>query len=372
MEHAEQGTLRLVAPARVIDGQTVDGSASLILQEFDAAAEQGERDAQFKVLQRVQGAPKITFPLREQKVLPIRFSLSLVDDADAKTAGAGFAAEINVPLIREALTASRNLEGGVDVRRQAQRSETATQEWVPLTGVVEELENRVLALGLVEESLPEYNATKRVVKAFLAGAGAAGGTDVNWGAERAHQAVTGIAKLIEYKYRSRQLQPEYQFRTISLPAELQLYPTDVHDRYDHFERGRWYTGWTRSVLPVASFDAKSTEYVIAGILDNSPNIAWWLRLRIDDGACIELDAGGRYYPDFIALDTDGGKWLIEGKSDNDAQRADVLIKREAARTWARFVNDDSRFGRWQYLFCTESAIKSARGGWEGLLVAART
>ena len=46
------------------------------------------------------------------------------------------------------------------------------------------------------------------------------------------------------------------------------------------------------------------------------------------------------------------------------------MKRAAAEEWARFVVDDGRFGTWRYLFCTETAIKNAHGGWDGLIVAA--
>lgn len=54
----------------------------------------------------------------------------------------------------------------------------------------------------------------------------------------------------------------------------------------------------------------------------------------------------------------------------DVARRDVEAKRAAAEEWATFVNDDGRFGTWRYLFCSETAIKNARGGWDGLLVAA--
>jgi type III restriction enzyme len=369
-EHAEQGTLRLVTPARVLDGELVDGTASLILQEFGAAAEQGERDVRYRVLQRVPGAPQISFPRREQEVLPVQFSLSLVSDADARAAGAGFAAEIEIPLLREALNVHRTVEGGVSVRREAQQSATATQQWVPLSQVQSDLESRILGLGLVAETIPEWNANRRVVAAFLAGAGATGDDQVQWGAERAHQALQGIDALIRQKYNTRRLQPRYVFRTVTIPAEPRPMPTDVLDRYDNFERGRWYSGWTKSVLPVASFDAKTTEYRLANIMDSTPKIGWWLRLRLDDNAYVELDTGGKYYPDFVAVDVDGVHWLIEGKSDDNAQRQDVQVKKAAAEEWARFVNDDGRFGTWRYLFCTETAIKNSRGGWDGLLVAA--
>jgi type III restriction enzyme len=235
--------------------------------------------------------------------------------------------------------------------------------------VTADLETRILGLGLVEESLSEYNAARRVVRAFLAGAGADASSEVNWGSERAHLALQGIDALIRQKYNMRRLQPQYAFNPVTLPVEPRPMPTDVLDRYDEFERGRWYGGWRKSILPVASFDAKTTERRLAEILDNSSRIEWWLRLRLDDPAYIELDTGGRYFPDFVAVDNVGVQWLIEGKSDHDVPRRDVEAKRVAAEEWARFVNDDGRFGTWRYLFCSETALKNSHGSWDSLLVA---
>jgi type III restriction enzyme len=150
-------------------------------------------------------------------------------------------------------------------------------------------------------------------------------------------------------------------------------PSDVIDRFKgNFERGRWYSGWTKSILPVASFDAKTTEFALASILDSSTRIKWWLRLRKnDDPAYVELDNGKKYYPDFIAIDDENIYWLIEGKSDHDARREDVRAKKSMAEEWARFVNDNGHFGRWRYLFATERMIKRATNSWDVLLVQAK-
>ena len=92
------------------------------------------------------------------------------------------------------------------------------------------------------------------------------------------------------------LPPQYTFRTITLPVEpCPCRPTSPTGTTSS-ERGRWYTGWTKSILPLVSFDAKTTEYELANIMDNNPKIKWWLRLQLDDGAYIQLDAGGKYIP----------------------------------------------------------------------------
>jgi type III restriction enzyme len=192
---------------------------------------------------------------------------------------------------------------------------------------------------------------------------------VSWSAERARQAAAGIEALVQRAYDARRLRPAYESQAVILPAEPQPMPPDVRDRYDQFERGQWYKGWTKSVLPAASFDAATTEFRLAQLMDSSPEIAWWLRLRKVDGAYIELDAGGRYYPDFIALDLYGTCWIIEGKSDDEAGNRDAQTKKAAAEDHVRYVSDDSRFGTWRYLFCTETAIRNSAGSWDALVTA---
>ena len=93
---------------------------------------------------------------------------------------------------------------------------------------------------------------------------------------------------------------------------------------------------------------------------------WWLRLYTNGPAWIEWD-GGRYFPDFIAIDDKQVHWLIEGKADSDAEDAGVVAKRHAAEAWVAEVNDVGAYGEWRYLFVTESDIKSANGRWLDLV-----
>ena len=371
-EHAYQGTIRLMTHPRSADGDLVDGAAALIIQDFETAAEQGRRDAQRQALERVPGAPQIRFPRRERKVTAVQFSLSDVTDAEARAAGADFAAEISVPLMRVALNVRRASSGHMNVSREAQPSETATQQWLPVSEVQRDLQRHVFRLHLVAQTAQELNAATRVTASFLAGAGAGvgEGREVSWSAERSRQAVEGIGALVQRKFDARRLRPEYEFRAILLPAEPLPMPTDVIDRYCQFERGRWYKGWTKSILPIASFDARSTEFRLASIMDSSPAIEWWHRLRREDAAYIELDRGGRYYPDFVAIGEDEAFWLVEGKSDGSAQDHDAQMKKEAAEDYVRYVTDYKRFGTWRYLFCTETAIRNSHDSWDALVAAA--
>lgn len=132
-------------------------------------------------------------------------------------------------------------------------------------------------------------------------------------------------------------------------------------------KGVQWVGWKKNVMPVATFDAGSTEWELAKLMDRDPNITWWLRVYVGGQAFIPT-TDGNYFPDLIALDTDGVPWLIEGKGDKYAQDADVIRKREAADAWARAVRDDGDHGTWRYVFATETDIKQAGGSWNALLV----
>jgi len=154
------------------------------------------------------------------------------------------------------------------------------------------------------------------------------------------------------------------------PPETQLGPGETFSRHDgsKFVRGRHYDGWKRSILGAVAFDAKTTEFAIAEILDDAKaDIAWWTRVKNHDGVYIEWNSGKKYFPDFIAIDADGAHWLIEGKSDKEAPTQDVQEKKDAAERWVRHVNDSGEFdAEWRYLFVTETHLMQATG-WGSLL-----
>jgi type III restriction enzyme len=159
----------------------------------------------------------------------------------------------------------------------------------------------------------------------------------------------------------------YRIEQVEIPAERILVQPDAADgTNDGFKKGLQYRGWKRSMEPVASFDAKTTEWELAKLFDAQDDIAWWLRTYVPGEVYIPT-AAGRYYPDFVLLDSDGVQWIVEGKADSDAGRADVQAKRQEAENWARAVSDEGGHGQWRYLFATESHIKNSAGSWRELL-----
>ena len=172
--------------------------------------------------------------------------------------------------------------------------------------------------------------------------------------------------------RNRKRQEAYEFVKITLPLEPVVISDQTANAYNvtKFTKGLQYTGWGKNVMPIASFDAGTTEWELALLMDQDPNIEWWVRLYTNGQAFIPT-TDGNYFPDFIAIDTKGVRWLIEGKADKNANDADVLRKKAAAETWARAVRDEDDFGVWRYMFATESNIKNSAGSWNALLMSTK-
>ncbi|MDU5378785.1 MAG: hypothetical protein E6132_01900 [Actinomyces sp.] len=92
----------------------------------------------------------------------------------------------------------------------------------------------------------------------------------------------------------------------------------IHDQVEGragFVVRRTYGGWFKSLMESESFDSYSGKYVLAKLLNTSSSIVWWHRLHPHAGAFVYYNPKDRYFPDFVALDTDGVHWIIEGKSE---------------------------------------------------------
>lgn len=318
---------------------------------------------------RTAGAPQITFPRREARLAYASFSLSDIPDGDAEAAGARFITEVPTFLVRDALVATREGED-VTIKVTPQAHAEAQQALTGIDTIREDLTAAIFRHPGVMQERAEKNAARRLVKAFLKGAGVTAQTETaEWGEIRRQQAIAGMASLVKEAYAGRKTQMKHELVPITLPVEPVLVDQHARDAYnDSFVKHLQFIGWQHNVMPVASFDAGTTEWALAHLLDRDPTIVWWLRVYTNGPAYIPT-TDGSYFPDFIALDTDGTYWLIEGKSDKNANDADVLRKRGAAEQWARSVRDDGQFGTWRYVFATETHIRGAVGSWAGLLVA---
>lgn len=136
---------------------------------------------------------------------------------------------------------------------------------------------------------------------------------------------------------------------------------------DQFVKHRVYGGWFRSLFTEESFDSYTGEYVLARLLNTTPGIEWWHRLHPQDHAFVHYNAKHRYFPDFVALDTNGVHWIIEGKAERGRDDIQVQAKRKAAEDLVRrLVAEEAYAGQhWGYLIAYEQDTARA-DSWEDL------
>lgn len=128
-----------------------------------------------------------------------------------------------------------------------------------------------------------------------------------------------------------------------------------------------YDGWNRGLFPATSFDSRGGNYLLALLLNYTSDIVRWKRLYSANGASITYTTRDTYYPNFIAQDSDGTMWIIEGKSDKGRDDESVQAKRAAARVLVLELLDEEDFvgQSWGYVVAYESDIRESES-WEDL------
>ncbi|MBV7432341.1 hypothetical protein KRX53_03225 [Dermabacteraceae bacterium TAE3-ERU5] len=144
----------------------------------------------------------------------------------------------------------------------------------------------------------------------------------------------------------------------------------VHDQVDtseQFKKRRVYGGWFKSLFAEEYFDSFTGEYQLARLLNTSPGIVWWHRLHPHDNASILYNGKNHYDPDFVALDTNGAHWIIEGKDERGRDDALVQAKRKAAESLVRRLEAEDAYAgqKWGYLIAYEQDTARA-DSWEDL------
>lgn len=144
----------------------------------------------------------------------------------------------------------------------------------------------------------------------------------------------------------------------------------IHEQIDSqtaFVRGRYYSGWRKSLYESESFDSFTGEYQLARLLNTSPSIQWWHRLHSYHNAYIYYNPKDRYFPDFVALDKDDVYWIIEGKAKQGRDDEIVQAKRKAAESLVRRLSIEEAFSgqHWGYLIAYEDDIAKAES-WDDL------
>lgn len=238
-----------------------------------------------------------------------------------------------------------------------------------LEGAREEIEDRILGASIVAGRKGERAKLQPILDEFFEGLRSRAGDgaeDILGGyldraAQRLIELITDEARKVASTPRVEQtIEPE-----VFAPHRVGK-PETSDDRAGAFRRGVGYVGWGKSLFGQDWFDS-SPERDVAVVLDNASEISYWVRLQRGD---LEIAwEGGRYNPDFVAVETAGTHWLVEVKSDKGAADSDeVRRKRAAAQRWANHVNASPKLNgvRWRYLLVRETDIAQAKGSWEAL------
>jgi type III restriction enzyme len=370
------GTMRVLPterPAGFIPGNDGElGGLSdadlLIVTSLDSAEMQFAQDviSITQYLPSVPGRPHIVFPRRDRALAPVPFSLASISSDDARAAGRRYRQNDVVPLRREALDASRNLEGIVTVESRAAGTSEGTQNLIPVSQVQDDLVRKVLNIGLVPAQLTERAFAGQLVEQFLVGAAVTADEHTDWAVRRADHAVHALAELVRTAWARTERRPSYVWAPQTL-LQPRRKPAHISDRYENFVVGDWYGGWAKNAESAATFDSYTGEFAFAMRADVSEGVEWWMRLYTTDPAYINRDPTGRYYPDFIVIDPEDVHWVVETKSDAAARNdTDVAAKRRDAESWVIAVNESRQFGTWRYLFVTESQLRDAID-WDSLV-----
>ena len=296
------------------------------------------------------------------------FSLTRVNLTNVEALGRSFADDNAPTLSRKAIDAERDDEGVTHVifKDQTERI-SASQTMLPFDTIETDLVQRLLATNAVEATVVEANAALGVAQAFLRGADVTDETP--WRAEHGRLATARLTEWISAQQTSSPAREVREVNHVKWPEPPKRSetrpPADRHvvtDRKD-FERWYPYTGWAKSVYEINTFDAYSTEFLLAGLFETSDAVKAWIRIDQSVPLRITYLVGAiqkTYEPDFIVVDAQGTYWIVEGKADGEMTSPVVLAKRDAAREWVNTVNaSEVVAGKWGYLLASESVIRNA-------------
>ena len=305
------------------------------------------------------------FPVTTMTVQQPPIDLSEISDAEIEQAARRVTSAGDVLLRKEIIAAL-----GKKLRAEDRESAEVNSVHVDDADAEEALVKLVINMSLV----PKTEQTARYVATFLVPKFMRTVTFTGWTVKSLDSARAELLALIK-NYTTETLRATREVPTIhpkSMPGTGYTLPLGekVHDQIesrDQFVRGRVYGGWFKSLFAEESFDSFTGEYQLARLLNTSPGIVWWHRLHPQDQAFVYYNAKDRYFPDFVALDTNGVHWIIEGKDERGRDDARVQAKRKAAEALVRrLVAEDAYAGQhWGYLIAYEQDTARA-DSWEDL------
>lgn len=141
--------------------------------------------------------------------------------------------------------------------------------------------------------------------------------------------------------------------TLDLPGGFEFDETLYAGNTDVY-RGPWrFQKHFLGPYAVPKFDGKKEfgegeEFECAKLIDASPKVRAWLRIKDSDSRSFRLPMGGKtdwFYPDFLGELVDGRKFVVEYKGALTGQTDDTVEKTAVGKLWAE--QDTS-----QYLYAT--------------------
>lgn len=316
-------------------------------------------------------AEALLIPVIKSTVPRSEFSLAdITDDESFRQLGRKLVADPGLDTLRR-VQIGAVVQTGLDGIRTTQVFTVPAADRVPaqlalepMAYLREKLVDAVFGCSVTPQRLKERNAAERLVDLFLAGLGESAQRALSAYFDRAS---ASLIDLVVAKAREFARDPAYE-EVVELQPVAKVRaakPTTTSDRYGKFQRGVGYTAFRKSVYAQDWFDS-STERDLANILDDSDDVDIWMRLQRGDLEILMAE-DRNYNPDFVAVESGGGHWLVESKMDKEMESLDVLAKREAAMRWANHVSADPKVGAtWRYLLVSEADVAAAKGDWQAL------
>nr|HPJ19813.1 DEAD/DEAH box helicase family protein [Actinomycetota bacterium] len=249
------------------------------------------------------------------------FTLASINLDSVESLGQTFAKDNAPTLTRKAIDAERDATGEARVViRDAIEQVVATQTVMPFDTIENDLVGRLIRTNAVEASVSELNAAVAVARAFLAGAEVTEATP--WRPEHGRLATARLTEWISAKQTSSPAREVREVRPVRWPDPSERFETrpaadrQVVTSSREFVRGYPYAGYAKSVYEVNTFDAFSTEFILADLFEKSGSVRAWVRIDETVPLRITYLAGAvqrQYEPDFIVIDDAGVHWIVEGK-----------------------------------------------------------
>lgn len=329
--------------------------------------EDGEPDWKIVSIERNPAFADVTykFPVTTVTVQQPTIELSEISDSSIENAARRVTSAGDVLLRKEIIAAL-----GKKLRAEDRESAEVDSVRVDDADAREALIKLVMNMSLV----PKTEQAARYVATFLVPRFMKAVTFTGWSVKSLGSARTELLKLV-HTFTAETLRATREVPSIrpkTMPGSGYTLPLGekVHDQIEtreDFVRRRVYGGWFKSLFSEESFDSFSGEYELARLLNTSPGIVWWHRLHSHDDAFVYYNAKDRYFPDFVALDTDGVHWIIEGKDERGRDDVKVQAKRKAAEALVRRLVAEGAYAgqNWGYLIAYEQDTARA-DSWEDL------